>query len=373
FISGPQYTKATKKNQFFFVNGRHINSKLLETAIKDGYREKIFEGRFPTVFLFLWVSPESLDVNIHPNKKEVRFDDEKDVMTFVTRAIFENLNKKEAIPEIKKENIFALKTDSLASAINAKPLEYNGPQEQVNIKHLQETSVSETKTTYEPVKTVNISAQLPVKTVKEGAIEIPLSTKKNQPFHIEEIALLGSIFGTYILGCDEDSFYLIDQHAAHERIFYEELLENYNKEEKLSQQILLPMIIQVSLSVKNDGLNWLGFLNTIGFEIEEFGDKSYRVTAIPMFMELTEGDDFLNDFLDNISENTDFKDQRQIEKIISHSCKSAVKAHDLLDIKEISKLMRDLALCKNPYSCPHGRPVFIKMTKYEIEKMFKRV
>lgn len=369
FISGPQNTKITKKNQIFFVNGRYIYSKVLESAIKDGYREKLFDGRFPTVFLFLSVKPESLDVNIHPNKKEVRFDDERRIKEFTSQAIFENLNGKAAIPQIKRENIFALKeeqrqpvktTEPIKTAESIKtikivepiktikPLEYNTPERQVYIKQLQETIVTEEIKTYEP-------------------------THRQVPFHIEEIFLLGSIFATYILGTDKDCFYLIDQHAAHERILYEKFLESYRNQDKLQQRILLPLIIQVSLSVKNDGLNWLDFLNNIGFEIEEFGDKSYRVTGIPMFMELNEGEFFLNDFFDNISENTDFSDQKRIEKIISRSCKSAVKAHDSLDMKEMEQLMIDLSICENPYSCPHGRPVFVKMTKYEIEKMFKRV
>lgn len=377
FISSPQNTNATRKKQIFFVNGRYINSKLLETAIKEGYQEKLFDGRFPTVFLFLHINPELLDVNIHPNKKEVRFEDESKVKYFVSHGILENLNTKLAIPEIKKENIFALKATQSGDTKQAKDLNFNVTTIQVDIKSLQkieeEAVILPLKTQITKAKVMESESLVKEATATYIPTNMPVAPIKKEPFQIEEIQTSGSIFGTYILGTDADCLYLIDQHAAHERIFYEELLESYQNQEKLQQQILIPLILNVTFSVKNDTLQWLDFLSSIGFHLEEFGEKTYRVTAIPMFMELQEGEHFLKDFLESISENTDFKDMKKIEKIISKSCKSAVKAHDLLDEQEIKKLMLDLAKCKNPYSCPHGRPIFVKMTQYEIEKMFKRV
>lgn len=416
FISSPSYSKTNRKSQIFFVNGRYISSKLLDFAVMDGYAEKLFDKRYPIAFLFLRVAPEKLDVNIHPNKKEVRFDDEKLIREFISSSIKKHLNTKEAIPEVKVENIFKLrpvvekvtinndKTESMTKTITdpiTEKLEkehFPVKEEQVDIKkllferrkseeHKEEHKVEEKACKENVSKEFEYEKQeeetnLEKVLVQENRIDSEIKksfpqliepSKKTGDFHIDEIMTTGSIFGTYITAVDEDYFYLIDQHAAHERIFYEQLLGQYYKEEKLRQTILVPFIVNITYAAKNDSFNWLDFLGNIGYDIEEFGPKAYIVKGIPMFMELDGAKDFLEDFLDNVDQDTDFQNQKKIDKIISNSCKKAVKAHDLLNKEEINQLMIDLAKCKNPYSCPHGRPTFIKMSKYEIEKMFKRV
>lgn len=411
FISSPSYSKTNRKSQIFFVNGRYISSKLLDFAVMDGYAEKLFDKRYPIAFLFLTVAPEKLDVNIHPNKKEVRFDDEKLIKEFIANSIKKHLNTKEAIPEVKVENIFKLrpvaqkidvaedKKDFSAETMTEKETKVTNTikEEQVDIKKLlferrksEEQKVEEKteKTSKEKdFKEFEYEEQEENSSVKDNLVQensIDGEFKKSYPqlielskkigdFCIDEIMTTGSIFGTYITAVDEDYFYLIDQHAAHERIFYEQLLMQYQKEEKLRQTILVPFVVNITYAAKNDSFNWLDFLGNIGYDIEEFGPKAYIVKGIPMFMELDGAKDFLEDFLDNVDQDTDFQDQKKIDRIISNSCKKAVKAHDLLNKEEINQLMMDLAKCKNPYSCPHGRPTFIKMSKYEIEKMFKRV
>ena len=135
----------------------------------------------------------------------------------------------------------------------------------------------------------------------------------------------------------------------------------------------VPLLIQVSLAAREDRFDWFDALNKMGFTMEEFGDGTYRVSEIPMFMELTEAEDFIRHFIDNIKDSTDLSNRVVIDKLITMSCKAAVKAHDALKPEEITALLHTLAKCRNPFSCPHGRPTFIKLTEYEIEKMFKRV
>jgi len=192
-------------------------------------------------------------------------------------------------------------------------------------------------------------------------------------FDIAELTVTGSVFGTYITAVDENNLYLIDQHAAHERIFYEQLLKLYKNEEKTQQLILTPYIINVTHAVKNDAGGMLDFLGNLGYQIEEFGPTAYIIKAIPAFMEFEESKDFIDYLLDNISEEADLENQKKISAIITNACKKSVKAHDVLEKKEIEHLIADLAKTENPYSCPHGRPTFIRLNKYEIEKMFKRV
>ena len=181
------------------------------------------------------------------------------------------------------------------------------------------------------------------------------------------------MLNTYIIASDENNFYLIDQHAAHERIFYEKLLDQYNQRDKASQQLLMPISINVSANVVAGEDIWFSDISGMGYDIEFFGNNTYIVREIPAFMELKEAEDFLSDFFKEMEDKPDLTDRQTLNKIIMRSCKSAVKGGDPLTQTEIQALVKDLDRCVNPFSCPHGRPTFIRMTKYEIEKLFKRV
>jgi DNA mismatch repair protein MutL len=150
------------------------------------------------------------------------------------------------------------------------------------------------------------------------------------------------------------------------------LTREFYGQQTASQILALPIQVNVSPTVKNAESEWLDFLQNIGFAIEEFGPRSYAVKAIPAYMTDTEAVGFINDFFDSLDEPSSFKDRKRADKIITHACKSAVKANDRLDAAEITQLIKDLALCDNPFSCPHGRPTVIRMKKSEIETLFKR-
>jgi DNA mismatch repair protein MutL len=406
FISAPNNSKTNRKSQIFFVNGRYINSKVMENAVSEAYREKLFEGRYPIAFLFLRVAPEKLDVNIHPNKKEVRFDEEQAVKDFLTASIQKGLKTKEAIPEIKDRNPFQFRQPGLSAGTpgaagtaggTAFPVQNPGAEDgsfrelqksgaQVNIKNLMyeirrqelEAQAQLARRVGEAEEAYGLSekgADGPAETASgsAGKADPGPAGSANSGFDIGSLTVTGSIFGTYITAVDEDSFYLIDQHAAHERIFYEQLLAQYQNGVKAQQLILTPLVISVTHAVKNDAAGILDFLGNLGFHAEEFGPAAYIVKAIPVFMELDEARDFIDYIFDNASEEIDLKNQRKIDAIIMNACKKAVKANDVLDSREIESLLADLARTKNPYSCPHGRPTFVRLKKYEIEKMFKRV
>lgn len=379
YVSDPGVSRATRRHQIFFVNGRVIESKVIQRGVSRAYADKLFEGRHPVVFLFLKVRPDTLDVNIHPNKKEVRFDDESFITETICTAIREALLSKEAIPQVKNDDIFKIRSNPEPKQVYTEPSEQVQTkaqtvkaveEEQVDVKSLLSTLRAESK----PVATVSDQAvseekPTPAVSVKETVTEY-ISTPV--AFDFDDLKITGAIFGTYITAVDENCFYLIDQHAAHERIFYEKLLNQFRESEKHSQPIMLPIVLQSTLSSdKEDG--WKGALNKMGFLVEDFGPKTFIVKEIPMFMGLEEAGDFLNDFMDNAHDGSYLENQPAVEKIIMRSCKSAVKAHDYLKDDEIDQLIKDLKNCENPFSCPHGRPTFIKMTQYEIEKMFKRV
>ena len=200
----------------------------------------------------------------------------------------------------------------------------------------------------------------------------PMPEEVNRPFDFSELTVIGAVFNTYILAQDEDAFYMIDQHAAHERVFYEKLMRQYNAAEKLSQQMLVPLTFSVSSEVADSEDSWIAQVRAMGYQIEFFGNNTYIVREIPAFMELGEAEAFLGDLFGAFRDKPDLTDHRTLDKIITRSCKSAVKGGDVLDAAEISALMTQLRACDNPFSCPHGRPTFIKMTRYELEHMFKR-
>ena len=423
YISPPEHTRINRKNQIFFVNGRYVQSKVIERAVSDAYRQRLFEGRYPVVFLFLSVRPELLDVNIHPNKKEIRFDDEDRVSDFVTAAIKKGLNQKDAVGEItfrkdaseespektaemKKKTLSGSRNDEQQIDIRAILREKRAEQEygadltdkrisgperfdpsdrnyvQDRSRFLSSAeSASEEEVSYQiPSERSEASGMYKaqesadvIRAESEKSIFAPhITPPEHIPFQISEIRPVGAIFAAYILGVSDDTFYMIDQHAAHERIFYEKLTREFYGQQTASQTVALPLKIDVSHSVKNKEAEWLKFLQKIGFEIEEFGPKNYAVKAFPMYMDFEEAEVFLTDFFDSLDEPGAFRDRRTAEKIIMRACKAAVKANDRLDAAEIDQLLRDLAAAENPFSCPHGRPTIIKMTKREIEALFKR-
>jgi len=212
--------------------------------------------------------------------------------------------------------------------------------------------------------------------VKRPEPEQPKLTVKPagmKPFDFDELKITGSIFNTYITAVSGDTFYLIDQHAAHERIFYEKLVREYEEEEKMRQPIMIPLMLNVDLKADEDKFSWLTALTKMGYTIDEFGPGTYRISEIPTFMTLEEAEDFAGDFIEQISESTNLRNTVIIEKLIMKSCKAAVKGGDSLSIQELQALINDLSRCVNPFSCPHGRPTFVKLTKYEIEHLFKRI
>ena len=365
-VSPPDKTLPSRSRQIFCVNGRIIASSVLEKALDRAYAERMFKGRFPIAFIFLAMPAEKLDVNIHPTKKQIRFDKNSEVEDFVAEAIQDALKGERAVPEIAI-NDTVVKDESFTYETIKPPNERS--------EHEKE----EIRTEEKAQKQVDIKSFLTTmreeknETAKINETPDPVPKEVNKPFDFDDLTVIGSIFNTYILAQDEDCFYMIDQHAAHERVFYEKLMDQYNASEKYSQQMMMPLSLSVSSDVSATEEAWIDDVRAMGYDIEFFGNNTYIVREIPAFMEMKEAEDFLKDLFSEFSEKPDLTDHSTLEKIITRSCKSAVKGGDLLDPIEIKALMDQLKACRNPFSCPHGRPTFIKMTRYELERMFKRV
>lgn len=357
YISPPSLSVPSRSRQIFCINGRVVSSKVLERGLEAAYKEKLFHGRFPAAFLFLDAPPEKIDVNIHPTKKEIRFDDENRVERFIETAVKKALSTREALPKMEKTSVVS---------VNESFTDYEPRR--------QEAVIKETVTNDQvDIKELLSNLRKKKENAGSGAGIMTVHEAENRPFDFDSLDFIGTVFNTYIIASDRCDLYLIDQHAAHERIFYEKLLEQYNSSEKACQQLLVPFRIDTSAQAVDLEAEWTESVNRIGYEIELFGSNSYIVRAVPAFMETYEAEAFLKDFFISLEDRPDLTDKTILEKIITRSCKSAVKGGDILHDMEIDSLMWELSLCRNPFSCPHGRPTFIRMTKHEIEKLFKRV
>jgi DNA mismatch repair protein MutL len=189
---------------------------------------------------------------------------------------------------------------------------------------------------------------------------------------ISAIKPTGTVFSTYITGVDADSFFFIDQHAAHERVLYEQMMAQYRSREKLVQQLVSPIVVEAPPSAAGASDEKLAVLAELGFDVEGFGPKSFSMRGVPAFMPISEAEGFLRDMLENLPGEPGPENRQAIERVISMACKKAIKANDRLDEARASALLSDLDRCENPYSCPHGRPVFVRLGKNDIERLFKR-
>jgi DNA mismatch repair protein MutL len=363
YVSDPGETRANRKSQIYFVNGRVISNKTMERALDQAYSQRLFEGRHPIAYLFLEMPAEDLDVNIHPNKREVRFHREQEVEEFVRFSLKNVLQKKESIPVYSTSKARQSGQPEFGVEIVQKALKH----EQVDIKSLlstlrnqqskimEESDLIRSTMTKEPISETAGPASLPV-----------------DKFHPESLSPMGVAFGTYIVATDEETLYLIDQHAAHERILFEQLMDQLESDQTVHQTLLVPFSVQSNLTESADAHSWMQILRQAGFAIDPFGPNTYIVKEIPGFFEYEEAERFLSDFLDQVSDDTNFTDRNTLIKAASGACKAAVKGNTHLSQEEINTLLVNLSQCENPLSCPHGRPTFIRFPKAEIERKFRR-
>lgn len=424
FISDPGSTKSNKRGQIFFVNGRYISSSTIEKGIIKGYGDRIFSGH-PICILFIEVNPETIDVNIHPNKKEIKFLHEEDIVKDIENAIKRVINSENTIPSamgLRSEGTSDTKASSSVdiTTSNAERLSsetyqdnslksassINEKSTQVDIKSFlaSKTRVSDITDTYTPdglaESTQNCTDTDSVKggfeeanhnnnntsnannndvkindNAKDNAIikkQIAIKAPNVQTFDFDSLVYKGYLFDTYIIMQSADIAYLIDQHAAHERIMYERFITVYNDSEHVSQPMLMHFSIETSSDVYAAERFWMDDLARLGFDIDDFGNNTFIVRGIPTYMDRGEAELFIHTYIEDPESRSDRGNTTVIDKLIMRSCKAAVKGNNKLSTMEIEELIKQLSNCVNPFSCPHGRPTFIRFTLSEISRAFKR-
>ena len=403
-ICSPDVDRSSRNEILFAVNGRIIKNTQLIQAVIEGYSPFLNTKRYPLAFLSMEIDPQTIDVNVHPAKTEIHFEEQQKIFGFVKHAINETV-KSFRDPEL----IYTAETengeiyDTITGEIKESSLDNFEQEKKIYYQPAQKVSKNKVSTYLDsmlkPIETTNIQDFLDSeedKFLKEQLIKenidtvqkdetttipktentncIPENKKIKNEFIFEynyDFKPLTQIFDTYIAGEFNGEFILIDQHAAHEKIIYESL---NSKGDKGSIQILLfPEIIELSNDKTEVTKKYLDYLKELGFDIEDFGNNTFKITAVPFFVEKVEIKSFIDEIITSIIDETQNKELIPLENL-RHliACKSAIKANKKLSLDEMKSLFAKLMTLKEPFFCPHGRPVIHKFTKYELEKIFKR-
>lgn len=392
FIGSPGISRATRDDQRFFVNRRPIESKAINYALLEGYHTALMKGRYPVCVLFLDIDPAAVDVNIHPTKREIKFRNERLVRRFVTETIRTSLlslnepsDRKSEISSSPSEAIRRImekganppiqlplsdtreKTDI---AISAQPIFSRKPTE-VPIRPV-ETPVSTDKV--ETSQTAQKPSVFESNDRERELIERVNNTKA-VPLLQVPLRYLGVIGKLYVVMESDCGIVLLDQHAAHERILFEQMLERVNQQDAVSQRLLLPETIELGVKDAEFLRKQLPMLNKLGIGLSEFGERTFLLDSLPPFLNLSRPKVFLLNLIDELKTQSDEMSLSRLgEEIIARAvCRQAVKANDPLSETEILQLVESLKRCKMPYTCPHGRPTIIEINYRELAKKFGRI
>lgn len=382
FIGKPVITRGNRNYENYFINGRYVKSNILSRAIEEAYKSFLMQHQYPfTVLYFTFFS--ELDVNVHPTKMELRFDNNNEIYVELCDTIYAILSHKEMIPEVPVDSTPAPKKivheykepipepfekRRINEVRAAESRSVYGQSVTSTLKNYSATEPAakapETSTAYEPAQGVTGTQQ----TLGDyDKVFLTESSKK-------QFSIIGQLFKTYWLIEFEDKLYIIDQHAAHEKVLYEKTMARLANKDFTSQRISPPIVMTLDARECEMLEKYRPQIKQFGYEVEHFGGKEYMISAIPDNLFNIDMKDLFIEMLDDFSNATGRQTPDIItEKVASMSCKAAVKGNDKLTLPEINKLIDELLSLDNPYNCPHGRPTIISMSKYEIEKKFKRI
>ena len=381
FIGKPLVSRGNRNYENYYINGRYVKSNTIAKAIEDAYKDFTMQHKYPFTVLHFVMDGNDLDVNVHPTKMELRFSRQQEVYNFVYEAIRQSLTEPELIPRVSVPK---------ATEPTPIPVQKEEKKEEKNLDYFMK-KMQERVTTYhekekQPATIVKeeISYTAEVKNVPD--IHMVKETQKEEQLNlfdekllakesIIEHKIIGQVFDTYWLVEFQDEMYIIDQHAAHERILYERTLQGMKNRDYTSQYLSPPIILTLSMQEETVLKEQMETFTNIGFEIEAFGESSYAVRAVPDNLFGIAKKDLLIEMLDNLVDGIHSMNAPDLiaEKVASMSCKAAVKGNSRLSRLEVEELIRELLKLENPYHCPHGRPTIIAMTKRDLEKKFKRI
>ncbi|MFT9493917.1 DNA mismatch repair endonuclease MutL [Anaerosolibacter sp.] len=384
FVAKPSFHRGNRQLQSFFINGRYIKSLLLQSCVEEAYRTLLPINKYPICFLYLTMPPELVDVNIHPTKLEIKFSNEEILKSFITRCIKEALYRQNLIPEVSlqttkpKEKLSNIVIEVLPSVNRNHPEREKKYEPKLKDMKDKFPIVTNNKVEQNDIIPMVHEEQVVFKTSVAPTPVVTTNDNINQnslvnDINISQIRIIGQLFHTYLVGEYNEALYLIDQHAAHERVIFEWMLNKFRSRSVMIQHLLVPTVVELTFAEWSAVMDNIDLLIQFGFEVEDFGQHTVLIRSVPMILGEPEAKGFFQEIVDHlINDHTAVTDYK-IDKLIAMACKEAIKAKDKLDVTEMNELLKRLEALENPYTCPHGRPIIISMTKYEIEKKFKRV
>ena len=383
FIGNSNVARGNRSLENFYINGRYIKSPLLSKAVEEGYVGYLMQHQYPFCVLQITTKEAAVDVNVHPTKQEVRFDDEIAIADIFKTLVFERLHQREDIAEVTLDEEIEIEKEKEQSKTVTEERTPE-PFEKARLQQMREkiTKQIHADTPYErkyqefyQKRESDANAHAPKQELPETSKP---ATYEQTSFLTREARakhhIIGQVFDTYWLIEHDNKLYIIDQHAAHEKVLYERMMKQLKNKEMTTQYVSPPIILSLTRAEQDILERFADVFAELGYVISPFGGNEFAIEGVPgnlfsfdvktFFMELLASCDSLkgNDGHDMI-----------LEKIASMSCKAAIKGNNQLSRPEIEALLEELLSLENPYHCPHGRPTIIAMTKYELEKKFKRI
>ena len=408
FIGKPMISRGNRNYENYFINGRYIKSALIAKSIEEAYKGFMMQHQYPFTVLYFTFPGDTLDVNVHPTKMELRFGHNQEIYKELCDVLFGLLSHKELIPEVpvdeaehKKKNLPPVYKEPIPEPFEKRRI--NEIRQQHHQPPIPEKPVSPVASPVPSKKTPAFEPyvpQHPDKTMvresfdpfpKREETASPADIPKKQPVG-EQMTLaaaspefltddarkkhriIGQLFQTYWLIEYEDKLYIMDQHAAHEKVLFERMMAKLKEKEFTSQAVSPPIVLSLDAHEQEMLETYLPEIKKFGYEIENFGGREYMISAVPDNLYHIDMKDLFIEMLDDFSNLTGRQTPELIlEKVATMSCKAAVKGNHRLSLPEVDALMTELLTLENPFCCPHGRPTIISMSKYEIEKKFKRI
>lgn len=409
YIGKPLISRGNRNFENYFINGRYIKSGIINKAIEEGYKNFMMQHKYPFTALLFQIEPEFIDVNVHPAKMEMRFQNGDKIYPEILRTVRDTLTGKDLVPEVKiekrsrnEENWTPLKKEvekspeifetrrrqeiknenfvnqtwkdgetikgrEEAEEKSKQPLD-KGPKKYMDSQQvLVPSSLVSEETVYHQKNTSEIIEKPEQMTLFDDK----LLSKEARLHH----KIVGQVFETYWIVEYGEKLFIIDQHAAHEKVLFERTMAKLRTKENLSQELNPPIILNLSIREAEVVKKYQKELLNLGYEIEGFGGNDYAVHSVPFDLYSLAGQELLMEMIDHLTDENGIKGSSDliIEKIASMSCKAAVKGNSRLSAAEADRLIDELLTLENPYNCPHGRPTIISMSKYELEKKFKRI
>ncbi|SDB30612.1 DNA mismatch repair endonuclease MutL [Butyrivibrio sp. INlla16] len=418
YLGEPALNRSNRNFENFFVNGRYIKDKIISKALEEGYKEYLMQHKFPFCVVHIRMRSELVDVNVHPSKMEVRFSNQPAVYEFIRKSVAVTLHEHEMIPEVLRDEREEKASEAKAAAapVPDKNISEKKAVEEKVPEPFEQSRLSEDKKLKEdepvfaegispepvviednmksPVWTRVFGDHTPPKSeedskaagpiikssdavIVEKGIQLDLFdekilTKDNR----NEYTILGQIFDTYWIIAFKDKMFIVDQHAAHEKVNYERMIKRYEKKETVSQLVQPPIIVSLTTQEIDVFEKYHSSFEKLGFNIEPFGGHDYAIREVPVDIYGCENEkEMFTEILDELATDNNLDRTPDVinYKIASMACKASVKGNMKISRMEMEKLIDELLTLDNPYNCPHGRPTIISMSKYEIEKKFKRV